>query len=187
MQDRRIKRTRKSIFDALVALMLERDIGNITVRELCEKADVNKSTFYLHFMDIYDCRDTWAAELLEDIFSRISMITYDDIMNNPEQCLNAFFDFFEQNIDFYEKLLNSPLKSNSLLIFKEKITDIILQSNNLTLQSDFEKVVSISFYLGGVIDACVLAIQNHAFYRDRLLNLLAKQVSLGIETQFSEK
>ncbi|MDR1630452.1 MAG: TetR/AcrR family transcriptional regulator [Oscillospiraceae bacterium] len=186
MQDRRIKRTRKSIFDALVELMLEKDIGNITVRELCERADVNKSTFYLHFMDIYDCRDSWSNELLEDIFSRISLITYDDILNNPEQCLNAFFDFFEQNLVFYEKMLNSPLKASSMLTFKDKITEIILQSNNLTLQGDFEKVVSVAFYLGGVIDACVLAIQSHAFYRERLLQLLAKQVSLGIETQLSD-
>lgn len=183
MQDRRVKRTRKSIFDALVELLLEKDIGNITVRELCEKADVNKSTFYLHFMDIYDCKDTWAAELLEDVFSKISLISYDELLSKPEYYLNTFLDFFEKDIDFYERLLNSPLESKAVNIFKDKVTEIVLQSNNLTLQGDFEKVISIYFYLSGTIDACAIAIKNKVFYRERLFKILAEKVILGIENR----
>ena len=63
MTDRRIRKTRSNIFAALSALLARRESpDSISVTELCEKADISKSTFYLHFMDIYDCREQWADE-----------------------------------------------------------------------------------------------------------------------------
>ena len=47
--DRRVKRTKAAVFNAMIALMIEKETDKITVLELCKKADINKSTFYLHF------------------------------------------------------------------------------------------------------------------------------------------
>ena len=44
-QDRRIKRTKMLLQNALVDLMLEKAVGKISVKELTQKADVNRSTF----------------------------------------------------------------------------------------------------------------------------------------------
>jgi len=49
--DRRIERTRRLLRDALVSLLLERDWGDISVRDVCDRADVGRSTFYVHFAD----------------------------------------------------------------------------------------------------------------------------------------
>lgn len=49
--DPRIIRTRKSVVDALLALMSEREIEKITVKDITQKADVNRATFYHHFKD----------------------------------------------------------------------------------------------------------------------------------------
>ena len=43
--DRRIKRTRTAVFNAVLDLMVEKDTSKITVLELCKRADINKSTF----------------------------------------------------------------------------------------------------------------------------------------------
>jgi AcrR family transcriptional regulator len=47
--DRRVRRTRKSLHEALLALSLEKDYDTITVQELLDRADVGRSTFYAHF------------------------------------------------------------------------------------------------------------------------------------------
>ena len=49
--DRRVQRTRRALRDALVALILERGWDGFGVQELCERADVGRSTFYTHFAD----------------------------------------------------------------------------------------------------------------------------------------
>ena len=49
--DRRVRRTRGALRDAMVALITERGWDGFSVQDLCERADVGRSTFYLHFAD----------------------------------------------------------------------------------------------------------------------------------------
>jgi len=49
--DRRVQRTRRALRDALVSLILERGWDGFGVQELCDRADVGRSTFYTHFAD----------------------------------------------------------------------------------------------------------------------------------------
>ncbi len=49
--DRRVQRTRRALRDALVALIAERGWDGFGVQELCDRADVARSTFYMHFAD----------------------------------------------------------------------------------------------------------------------------------------
>lgn len=52
--DRRVKYTKTALREALVTLMQDRHISQITVKALCDLADVNRSTFYAHYTDPYD-------------------------------------------------------------------------------------------------------------------------------------
>ncbi len=58
-ESRRTRYTRKAMQDALIELMRERPLGSITIKALCERPDVNRSTFYAHYESI--------EELLHDI------------------------------------------------------------------------------------------------------------------------
>ena len=58
-ESRRTRYTRRAMQDALIDLMRERPLGSITIKALCEQADVNRSTFYAHYDSI--------EELLHDI------------------------------------------------------------------------------------------------------------------------
>lgn len=49
--DRRVQRTRRALREAMVALILERGWDGFGVQELCDRADVARSTFYTHFAD----------------------------------------------------------------------------------------------------------------------------------------
>ena len=52
--DLRIEKTERSIVRAFLKLRAEKPLEKIRVKELCEKAEINKSTFYAHYRDIFD-------------------------------------------------------------------------------------------------------------------------------------
>ncbi len=54
LPDLRVRRTHKLLWDALMALMIERDFESITVTDICDRAMVHRTTFYKHFEDKYD-------------------------------------------------------------------------------------------------------------------------------------
>lgn len=50
-QDRRVQRTQRQLREALLSLMFERGWDAVTVGDICARADLGRSTFYLHFAD----------------------------------------------------------------------------------------------------------------------------------------
>ncbi len=73
-EDRRVKYTKKMLKESLVKLMHEKDLSRITIKEICEEADINRATFYAHYQDPYD------------LLSKIE----DDLMDNVQVYLQAF-------------------------------------------------------------------------------------------------
>ena len=53
-EDRRTAYSKKVIREALLELMRDKPLNKITVKEICTLADVNRSTFYAYYEDIYD-------------------------------------------------------------------------------------------------------------------------------------
>ena len=69
--DLRIEKTRQSIINAFIALRSGKPLEKITVKELCEKAMINKSTFYFHYADIYELSDFLETEIVTSIISSL--------------------------------------------------------------------------------------------------------------------
>ncbi len=62
-EDLRVRRTRKMLQEALIELTVEKGFSVITVRDITEKAMVNRSTFYRHYLDKYDLLNQYMDEL----------------------------------------------------------------------------------------------------------------------------
>ena len=65
--NQRRKASRQRIETAFVRLLQERELHKITVTELCSLADVNRTTFYANYLDIYDLADTVQKRLEEEV------------------------------------------------------------------------------------------------------------------------
>ena len=63
--DVRARYTRKIIKESFYTLLREKPVEKITVKELCEKAEINRSTFYKHYLDCYDLLNKIEEEALE--------------------------------------------------------------------------------------------------------------------------
>lgn len=65
--DRRTLKTKNAIFEALANLMYEKELRHITVRDISDKADIHRVTFYKHFLDIYDVYEQLNKIILSDV------------------------------------------------------------------------------------------------------------------------
>lgn len=70
--DRRVRRTRDRLGDALVELMVEKPFEEITVQQVLDRAGVARSTFYSHFRDTNDLLLSDADEFLELMATRLA-------------------------------------------------------------------------------------------------------------------
>jgi AcrR family transcriptional regulator len=69
--DRRVRRSRQRLHDALVALTLERGWDRVTVQAVCERARVGRSTFYIHFADKEDALVGGLEHVRDDLNGRV--------------------------------------------------------------------------------------------------------------------
>ena len=64
--DRRTAYTRMMIKKSLYHLLEKKHLSEITVKEICEGAEINRATFYRNYLDIYDLYEKLEEELTED-------------------------------------------------------------------------------------------------------------------------
>ena len=62
--DLRIEKTRNLIIETFKTLLCEKDYEDITIKELTEKAKINKSTFYRHYSSLDKLMDTLQDEIV---------------------------------------------------------------------------------------------------------------------------
>ena len=65
--DRRVRKTKAQLRAGLARLMQKKSIKEITVKELVDEVDINRSTFYLHYSDIYQMLESIETELMDEI------------------------------------------------------------------------------------------------------------------------
>jgi AcrR family transcriptional regulator len=62
--DRRVQKTRKLLHEALLSLLHEKSYDDVVVKEILDRADVGRSTFYMHFRDKDDLLVSGMADML---------------------------------------------------------------------------------------------------------------------------
>lgn len=115
--DRRTKRTKMLLKNAFIELLSEKKINEISIKELCEIADINRSTFYLHYQDIYDLKQQLENEL------------YQQLQEIADTCpayvdASAAYTLFLEMFSFVEKqtpLLKAFLGPNGDISFLRKM------------------------------------------------------------------
>lgn len=70
--DRRVKKTRALIKDALVQLLAEKEFSSISITEIVHLSDLNRSTFYAHFQDKEDLLACLIDELVNGLIQSIA-------------------------------------------------------------------------------------------------------------------
>lgn len=73
--DRRVKRTRRALREAMTNLMAEKGYDQVTIEELTDRADIGRTTFYLHYNAKQDLLIEQFGELLDNLVIQLSEIS----------------------------------------------------------------------------------------------------------------
>ncbi|MBM7703468.1 TetR/AcrR family transcriptional regulator [Metabacillus iocasae] len=161
--DRRIVRTKRMIRDALTDLMEEKGFEAVTVRDLTEKADINRGTFYLHYRDKFDLLEQSEDELLAEIHEFIKETTTEDIVQanlrgEPLPFIVKLFEYIQENSRFM-KLLLGP---NGNPAFQVKLKEFMKQNflRKLGSVANIDSRVPLDYLMAYVTSAHLGVIQQ---------------------------
>lgn len=149
-QDRRVKRTKTLLQKTLVELMLEKKVSQISVKELTQRADVNRSTFYLHYLDIYDMLEQMENEFVGRV-QGFFCDYFNPLPNSPPITLFLqISQWLERDKEYYVKLLRGTAAAQLLEKLRVQIVDeflhilytIFQEENSLDLRTRVNFIVS---------------------------------------------
>ena len=152
--DRRVKYTMNLLKDSLIELMEDKHISKISVKELCDKADVNRSTFYAHYSDVYDLLRQMENELFENLSVFLAEQQYDDKIPVSESKLEQILKFIGKD----DRTLRVLIGENSDIAIQRDIIQYLgvaaLQAN---IKASDEHLEYINLYC---IHGCISIIQK---------------------------
>ena len=106
--DRRVRKTKAQLRSGLARLMQKKSIKEITVKELVDEVDINRSTFYLHYSDIYQMLESIENELMDEIAQVIEEHPLDLVQNGSSYpMIEHIFTILDNNKDICIALLGS--------------------------------------------------------------------------------
>ncbi len=76
--DHRVRVTNMLIRRALMELLKQKPLQSISIKELCEKAEINRGTFYAHYTDLYDLLAKVEADMTEDLMHALEPLLNED-------------------------------------------------------------------------------------------------------------
>lgn len=164
LNDPRVKQTSKSIRMAMSKLLDEKDMSHITIKELSERAHINRKTFYNYYSSTQDIILQLEDELIHELSLRLEHWTCSFQSNN----LTYLFQLIGYYIEYYNNLypnliickLNSSfhLKLNQLLHnpVKDGINTIIGIQSSI---SDELLSIYTDYHVSGLLSAYLSCIQ----------------------------
>ncbi len=119
--DRRVRRSRRALQDALVALILERGYAAVTVEQITERADVSRATFYAHYTDKSDLLTSAVDDLWADLDSRVAPVMP---VRKPEIAgagIAALFRHAAEHVDLYRVILGGACDGKPYRVFARRV------------------------------------------------------------------
>ncbi|HEX9012138.1 MAG TPA: TetR/AcrR family transcriptional regulator [Anaerolineaceae bacterium] len=144
--DRRTSRTRRQLREALLALILERGYDAVTVEEITARADLGRTTFYLHYKDKDDLLLESLDALVEDLTATIARTPIADWRTQPDPAhpwplqlpLKLAFQHAADHADLYRIILRGEGRTRTL----ERVRKIVIDQvrHTLGVRTALEKV-----------------------------------------------
>lgn len=155
--DRRVRYTMRALKDSLIELMQENHISKISVKMLCEHADINRSTFYAHYTNQYDLLRRLEQEVIADFNESIDRCLEDQSSGDAVNLMKQLLDYAAENAELVMVLLSENGESE----FQKDLVSIAQQRLILYLREDARLTPHLSEYLQGfVISGAVNILQK---------------------------
>lgn len=91
--DARVRYTRRVLKESFLTLLREKPVNKITVKEVCELAELNRATFYAHYSDCFALMESIEQELIDEFERSLKLIDSFEVRS----LIEAIYSMVEQN------------------------------------------------------------------------------------------
>ncbi|MED4228759.1 TetR/AcrR family transcriptional regulator [Neobacillus cucumis] len=117
--DRRITKSQEAIKKAVTELMSEKSFDDITIQDIADRADVNRGTIYLHYMDKYDLLD----KMIEEHINNLRELCHAASEMTFQEGNYVWFEYFEDNYLFFSTML----ASKGAPTFRSRFLELVIE------------------------------------------------------------
>ena len=168
--DIRIEKTERAIKQAFMELRAQKPLEKIKVKELCDLACINKSTFYAHYQDIYALANAMEDEMVDAVVAGLPQLTASDVSERTEWLTREMFRAFTKR----QQEINTLFSGSRQGLFINRVENALskcISENDPTFENDVVRKIVLSFCVQG----CYYTFCNYCGQMDekRLVTLLA--------------
>ena len=169
-EDRRVKRTKKLLRECLFALLETKTIDEITVKELTEAADVNRSTFYFYYRDINDMMKQIQSEIYA-VFEE-EVVSVEAVFNTVDDLaayILRFLHFCQEHARICKFVISNDPNNNLTNMIRKSLAEHLPDTKSVFPEDDPKRyltayavnsvwqIVIVWLYDGMTVDANVMA------------------------------
>lgn len=148
-------RSRRLIRQAFLDLLKEKPFEKITITDIVNRADLNRSTFYAHYPDIFGIVEELEDEVVQKNIALIEKIQYRNIFTDPTPYLEGIAAMLEENKELLTCLGHAQLNRTRLeKFYKLMIRDVLTRSSIPEhIRTSPEFAIRVHFFIGGIVNA----------------------------------
>ena len=147
-------RSRRFIRQAFLELMKEKQTDKITVTDIVNRADINRSTFYAHYTDVRNLMEEIQRDFVEQSVTLLKDADFLEMLRNPKPFLKKWVEIGFQNRELYTFLGKAAIAASAIEQFKillvEKAMNIPEIPEEIRKQKNYE--IRVNFFVGGIIN-----------------------------------
>jgi len=185
-EDRRIRKTKQALQKGLAELLTEKQIQKITIKELTERVDVHRGTFYVHYEDIYDLYhsiETRVISEIEDLLSKDYPFGYKGLTLFYELLFSYLLEHKEICRSLFEGHVNYTFIQTLKKLFLNACLDDWHEEYGIDKQSEEIKNYA-SFYLAGSFFIISEWVENNFNYPVEKLILMLSEIDISFGKMF---
>lgn len=164
--DLRVIKTKESLHESLLELIKEKPLVSITVTELCQKAKVNRGTFYFHYEKVEDVYEEYFKEIMNDFansylepYRKVSILKVSEL--NPKTI--RIFHHIEKYKSFYRIVFSKKAPLTYYYLLFEEISKLL--RNDLHNIKDIDNELLIAYQTNAIL-GMIIAWFNEDFRHD---------------------
>lgn len=124
--DIRVEKTRQSILNTFIELRGQKPLERITVKELCQRARINKSTFYAHYADIYDLADQVEEEIVKLVIANVAHPEY--VIQRPKEFIREFYQAYMSHGALLKVVFSNSRSGNLIRSLQRELKAMVLSA-----------------------------------------------------------
>ncbi len=152
--DLRVIKTKRALHEALVELLKNRRLEQVTISELCRVANINRGTFYLHYARVEDVFEEYFQEITADLAKSYEEPYRHVKLLNPhelEPSTIRIFHHVQTYVDFYRIVFSKNVPLAYYYMLFDEVRKLLLRDTAAHKQDEIDHELFCSYQANAIV------------------------------------